>query len=49
MKRMLTKMNYHIHTDAIQQHLIPARISQTQAKVIFASEADVLNRASRNN
>ena len=31
-KRELSKINYHIHTDAIKQNLIPA-----------ASEADVLN------
>lgn len=44
-KRMLTKINYHIHTDAIKQNLIPPRISQIETKVIFANEADVLNRA----
>jgi len=44
-KRMLTKINYRIHTDAIKAHLIPGRISKTQANIIFANEADVLNMA----
>lgn len=44
-KRMLTKINYRIHTDAIQTHLIPARITRAQANIIFANEADVLNKA----
>ncbi|KKP79983.1 MAG: DNA-binding protein [Candidatus Moranbacteria bacterium RIFOXYA12_FULL_35_19] len=42
-KRMLTKINYRIHTDAIKAHLIPNRIPKTQADIIFANEADVLN------
>lgn len=45
MKRTLTKINYHIHTDAIKQHLIPVRISKSQANIIFANEADLLNKA----
>jgi len=44
-KRMLTKINYRIHTDAIQKSLMPKVISKSQANVIFASEADVLNKA----
>jgi hypothetical protein len=44
-KRILTKINYRIHTDAIKEHLIPLRISQTHANMIFANEADVLNKA----
>lgn len=44
-KRTLTKINYHIHTDAIKQHLIPVRISKAQANTIFANEADLLNKA----
>lgn len=42
-KRELTKINYHIHTDAIKQNLIPAEITPQQASRIYASEADVLN------
>ncbi|HCA66899.1 MAG: DNA-binding protein [Parcubacteria group bacterium GW2011_GWC2_44_17] len=44
-KRMLTKINYRIHTDAIKRHIIPAQISKKQADIIYASEADVLNTA----
>jgi len=44
-KRMLTKINYRIHTDAVKAHLIPNRISENQTSIIFANEADVLNKA----
>ncbi|MBI2596770.1 KilA-N domain-containing protein [Candidatus Daviesbacteria bacterium] len=44
-RRTLTKINYRIHTDAIKEHLIPARLSKEQANIIFASEADLLNTA----
>ena len=42
-KRELSKINYRIHTDAIKQHLIPSEITATQASIIYANEADVLN------
>lgn len=42
-KRELSKINYRIHTDAIKQNLIPAEVTQAQASVIYAEEADVLN------
>ena len=42
-KRELAKINYRIHTDAIQQNLIPAVVTRTQMNMIYASEADVLN------
>ena len=42
-KRELSKINYHIHTDAIKQNLIPAELSQLQTSIIYANEADVLN------
>ena len=42
-KRELAKINYRIHTDAIQQNLIPAAVSRAQINIIYASEADVLN------
>ncbi len=44
-KRILTKINYRIHTDAIVENIIPKEISKTQANIIFANEADVLNKA----
>ena len=42
-KRELAKLNYHIHTDAILQNLIPIELSAAQTSIIYASEADVLN------
>ncbi|MBU0501950.1 MAG: KilA-N domain-containing protein [Candidatus Margulisbacteria bacterium] len=45
MKRMLTKVNYKIHTDAIKEHLIPPQLSRQAINIIYASEADVLNMA----
>ncbi|HOE39044.1 MAG TPA: KilA-N domain-containing protein [Bacteroidales bacterium] len=42
-KRELAKLNYHIHTDAIKQNLIPQELSTTQTSIIYANEADVLN------
>jgi hypothetical protein len=44
-KRNLAKINYKVHTDAIQTHLIPNRITQEQANFVYSSEADVLNKA----
>ncbi len=42
-KRNLVKINYRIHTNAIKENLIPRKISKEQEKIIYASEADVLN------
>ena len=42
-KRELSKINYRIHTDAIKHNLIPLEITQMQASIIYANEADVLN------
>jgi len=44
-KRELTKLNYHIHTDAIKQNLIPEELTPAQTAIVYASEADVLNMA----
>jgi len=44
-KRQLTKINYRIHTDSINENLIPQSISKRQATIIYASEADILNAA----
>lgn len=43
--RMLAKVNYKIHTDAIRDHLIPAELNRSQISAIYASEADLLNMA----
>jgi hypothetical protein len=42
-RRELSKINYHIHTDAIKQNLIPATLTKQQMSIIYANEADVLN------
>jgi hypothetical protein len=42
-KRMLTKINYRIHTDDVREHLIPRKIDKSKENMIFASEADLLN------
>ena len=42
-KRTLVKMNYHIHTDAIKNNLIPPNIAKNKIPFIYASEADLLN------
>jgi hypothetical protein len=43
LNRTLSKLNYRIHTDAIQAHLIPATVTPAQAAITYASEADLLN------
>lgn len=42
-KRILTKANYHIHTDAIKENLIPPELDKKRQGYIYADEADVLN------
>jgi hypothetical protein len=41
--RTLSKVNYHIHTDAIKENLIPENIKKDS--FIYANEADLLNLA----
>ena len=43
LQRTLAKINYKIHTDAIKDRLIPARLSKAQTSAVYASEADLLN------
>lgn len=44
-QRTLAKLNYHIHTDAIKENLIPKTLHKNQISYIYANEADVLNMA----
>ena len=45
-KRMFTKINYRIHTDAIKEKIIlPQELTALEASMIYASEADILNMA----
>lgn len=43
LNRTLAKINYRLHTDAIQTHLIPAEVTPKQAAFTYANEADMLN------
>ena len=43
LQRTLAKVNYHIHTDAIKENLIPNELSKTQISFVYANEADLLN------
>ena len=43
LNRTLSKLNYRIHTDAIQAHLIPPEVTPAQAAITYATEADLLN------
>lgn len=42
-KRLLTKLNYLIHTEAVKEHLVPVELSNEQKSYIYANEADLLN------
>jgi len=44
-QRTLSKINYHIHTDAIKENLIPPILSNIQINFIYSNEADLLNMA----
>lgn len=43
LQRTLAKVNYHIHTDAIKENLIPKEITKQQTNFVYANEADLLN------
>ena len=40
--RILSKLNYVVHTDAVKTYIIPT-LTETQKKFVYAEEADVLN------
>ncbi|MBG0783298.1 MAG: KilA-N domain-containing protein [Bacteroidales bacterium] len=45
LQRTLAKVNYHIHTDAIKENLIPPTLSKEKINFVYANEADMLNMA----
>ena len=45
LQRTLAKVNYHIHTDAIKQNLIPQALAKDKINFVYADEADMLNMA----
>ena len=44
-KRILSKVNYDIHTDAIKEYIVPQLQDENQIKFAYTSEADLLNLA----
>ena len=42
-KRELTKINYHIHTDAIKEFLITPELTAQEQSFTYSNEADLLN------
>jgi hypothetical protein len=42
-QRIIAKINYKIHTDAIKENLIPETLTKDQVSMIYANEADLLN------
>lgn len=43
LRRELAKVNYRVHTDAVQMHLIPPQLTEKEMRAVFTSEADLLN------
>ena len=43
LNRVIAKLNYRIHTDAIKDHLIPPELTPEQISYKYANEADMLN------
>lgn len=41
--RIISRINYRIHTDAIKDNLIPRLVSKIQQSFAYANEADMLN------
>lgn len=44
-QRTLAKVNYHIHTDAIKENIIPKLLTKDEVSFVYANEADLLNMA----
>ena len=42
-KRIISKANYRVHTDAVERHVLPLLSSAQKKEWIYADEADVLN------
>ena len=43
LNREISKLNYHVHTDAIKNNLIPPEITKEQETYVYSNEADLLN------
>ena len=43
-KRIISKANYHIHTDAVKNHILPQKdYDKNKEWLVYAEEADLLN------
>lgn len=45
LQRTISKINYHIHTDAIEENLIPLEITKQKASFVYVNEANLQNAA----
>ena len=43
LNREISKLNYRVHTDAIQHNLLPPELTREQQSYVYADEADLLN------
>lgn len=43
LNREISKLNYRVHTDAIQQNLLIPELTKEQQSYVYADEADMLN------
>ena len=43
--KIQARVNYHIHTEAIKENLIPETLTAQQINQVYANEADLLNMA----
>lgn len=46
-QRTLAKVNYRIHTDAIEEHLVPQALSKAQINSVYATEPCLFSRGCR--
>jgi len=44
LRRILSKLNYTVHTDAIKENLLPKKLGKVSG-IVYATEADILNLA----
>ena len=44
-KRILSKVNYDLHTEAVRDYIVPTLMDESQIKFAYTSEADLLNLA----
>ena len=42
-QRVIAKINYSIHADAIKDNLIPKSLTKEQSKLVYSTESDMLN------